>query len=96
MSDDKQLYEQKLQAELDAWQADIDRLSAKARLATADTRIELQQQLEDLKKKRQAVKEKVDELHASSGAAWHEVKKGLQKAWPAAANGFRAARDKFQ
>ncbi|MFA7083700.1 MAG: hypothetical protein WC141_04095 [Arcobacteraceae bacterium] len=38
---DKELYEQKKQAQLDEWKADIDKLKAKASMMNADAQIKI-------------------------------------------------------
>ncbi len=54
-------YEQKLQAKLDEWQAEIDKLWARARSAEADARIEREKEAERLEAKRDEVREKLKE-----------------------------------
>jgi peptidoglycan hydrolase CwlO-like protein len=50
---DKDAYVQKLHAKLDEWNAEIDKLKAKADKAEADSRVEYQKQIENLKQKRE-------------------------------------------
>ena len=45
---EKQAYEKKLEAQLDAWSADIDKLKAKADKVGADTRLEIERRVKDL------------------------------------------------
>ncbi len=48
---EKELYQQKKQAQLDEWKAEVDKLKAKASGATADAQIELNKQIEALEGK---------------------------------------------
>ncbi|KHE91831.1 MAG: hypothetical protein K8F52_03055 [Candidatus Scalindua rubra] len=47
--DDKELYQQKKQAQLDEWKAEIDKLKAKASGASADVQLEMNKQSRRLK-----------------------------------------------
>ena len=45
---DKEVYLQKMRAQLDEWKADVDKLKAKASMASADARLERNRQIEVL------------------------------------------------
>jgi predicted nuclease with TOPRIM domain len=76
----KESYRQKLQAQLDQWSAEIDKLKARAEKADADIRLEYFEQIEDLKVKQQAATDKLDELMSASDDAWEELKAGVESA----------------
>jgi chromosome segregation ATPase len=86
----KQAYQQKLEAQLNEWDARLDVLSARARKATADARISYENELEALKAKRAAAHEKLQDLGQRGETAWEDMKDGLEKAW----DDMRAALDK--
>jgi len=48
---EKELYQQKTQAQLDEWKAELDKLKAKASSASADTQLELNKQIKALEGK---------------------------------------------
>lgn len=48
---DKKLYQQKKQAQLDEWSAEIDKLKAKASALSADTQLQANKQIKVLKNK---------------------------------------------
>ena len=48
--------------------------------ASESTRAELQKSLNELEKKKEAVKEKLDELKGATDAKWHDVKDGMNNA----------------
>ncbi len=92
----KNAYEQKLQAKLDEWKADIDKLSAKAEQAEADTKLEYQKQVEDLKKRREDMRERLGELKKSGDSAWEDVKAGIENAWTSLEDAMRKATQRFK
>lgn len=77
----KDAYQKKLEAQLDEWEAKLEVLAAKARNATADARISYENELEGLKSKRLAARQKLDELGKSSEDAWEDLKDGAESAW---------------
>ncbi|MCC5861202.1 MAG: coiled coil domain-containing protein [Gammaproteobacteria bacterium] len=93
---DKHLYIEKAKARLDQWEADIDRLKAKAEETQADSRIEYQHQLEALRAKRDEARRKLREAQDSSDDAWDDIKSGLDKAWDSIGKAFESARSRFK
>ncbi len=79
--DEKKLYEQKLQAQLDEWRAEIDKLKAKANSASADAQLELSRQIEDLEVRLEEGSNRLSELSQASGEAWVKLREGLESAW---------------
>lgn len=63
---EKQLYQQKKQAQLDEWQAEVDKLKAKASEASADAQLEMNSQIEALEGKIEEGKAKLAELADAS------------------------------
>jgi uncharacterized coiled-coil DUF342 family protein len=92
----KQTYEQKLQAQLDEWSAEIDKLKAKADKAEADTQLEYYKQIEGLRSKQEAANEKLAELKAASDDAWEDLKAGVESAWDSLGNALKSASSRFQ
>jgi uncharacterized coiled-coil DUF342 family protein len=77
----KESYRQKLQAQLDQWSAEIDKIKARADKADADVKLEYSEQIEDLRVKQQAAKEKLAGLLSASDDAWEDLKAGVESAW---------------
>ncbi|MFN2323263.1 MAG: coiled coil domain-containing protein [Trueperaceae bacterium] len=67
---DKELEKQKTQAQLDEWRAEVDKLDAQARGASADAQIELNEQIE-------ALQSKIDEGKSKLGALVEKVKESF-------------------
>jgi len=94
--EDKDAYIQKLHARLDEWNAEIDKLKAKADKAEAESRIEFQKQIENLRQRRQEAEKKVDEVRAAGEGAWEDLKSGVQLAWDAMEQAIKSARTRFK
>lgn len=82
MADEKkQAYTEKYKAQIAEWEADIDKLKAKAAGASADARIEYEEQLEALKQKTADQRRKLDELQEAGEESVDELSKGFDAAW---------------
>lgn len=92
---DKQTYEKKLEAKLHEWQADIDKLKAKAEGASADAQASYKEELSDLRSKRDAVHSKLNEVKDASGDAWSDVKSGADAAWDSMSSAMKSAWSRF-
>ncbi len=92
----KEAYEQKLQAQLDEWTADIDKLKAKADQAEAGAKIDYDKQIEELRSMKDASKEKLEELKNAGDDAWEDLKTGIDSAWDTMGNAIKSATSKFQ
>lgn len=74
-------YIQTLHNEIDEWNKQIDRLTARAGLVEDEYRQELQKQLDELKQQRAAIEGQVEKLSTSSAEAWEDLKSGIDSAW---------------
>jgi uncharacterized coiled-coil DUF342 family protein len=92
----KEAYIQKLHAKIDEWNADIDRLKAKADQVEADSKIEYQKQLQALKSKRDEIEKKVSEISRSGENAWEDLKAGADLAWEAMSEAIKSATTRFK
>lgn len=92
----REAYEQKLQAKLDEWQAEIDKLRARARGAEADARIDREKEAERLEAKREEVRQKLEELREAGDDAWDDIKAGAERAWDSLSDSLEKARSRFK
>jgi len=92
----KEAYQQQLQAKLDEWQAEIDKLRAKAQAAKADAQVEYNKQIEDLQGKQDDAKQRLAELQQSGEGAWEELRAGIEKSWNDLGEAVSAAKAKFR
>jgi len=93
---DKGAYVKKLDAKLDEWNAEIDRLKAKAEMAEAESRLEYQKEIENLQKRRSEAEEKLADLRQAGEGAWEDLKSGVQSAWNSMEDAVKAVRSKFK
>ncbi|SEL59509.1 hypothetical protein SAMN05443999_106176 [Roseovarius azorensis] len=93
--DDKQVYQQKLEAKLKEWRADIDKLQAKVDGAQADARLKYREQLEDLEERRKEIEAQLHKLRDAQSAAWSDIRAGADKAWESMSKAMQDAWGRF-
>ncbi len=93
---DKKLYKQKIQAQLDEWKADIAKLKAKASGAEADAQLEMNKKVEALDRKLKNAQIKLSELTGASEDAWDSVRKGAESALDSLKTAVNDAASKFK
>ena len=74
-------YVREMEAQLEAWEADISELRARAEQGSAELRVRYNEQLEALQKNQRAAREKLDELEQASDEAWEDLKSGAEATW---------------
>ena len=92
----KEAYFQKLHAKMDEWNADIDKLKAKADQFEAESRIEYQKQIEALKNQQDEIRKKLSELSRSGEGAIDDLKTGIDLAWEAMNEAIKSATSRFK
>jgi DNA repair exonuclease SbcCD ATPase subunit len=91
----KEAYEQKLQAQLDDWSAEIDKLKAKADSAEADAQLEYYKEIEELRSMQETASRKLAELKDAGDDAWEDLKAGMDSAWGSLGNALKSAASRF-
>ena len=92
----KEAYQEKMEAQLKEWSADIEKLKAKAATASADVKVEYYTQIEAIKAKHQNAHGKLQELSKSNEAAWENLKAGAENSIAELRKGLNNAFDKFK
>ena len=82
--------------ELKELNARLDILEAKVEKATAGKKSELRRQIEELKKKRDILREKLDRYKTAGEGAWQDIKAGVEKAARELRNALEVASKRFQ
>jgi nucleotide-binding universal stress UspA family protein len=76
----KKTYVKKMEAQLREWGTQIDILKVKAEKSKAEVKIKYLQQIEELKSKQGALKQRLGELKESGDEAWEDFKEGVDDA----------------
>ncbi|MDP2144761.1 MAG: hypothetical protein Q8J80_11620 [Gallionella sp.] len=92
----QEAYKQKLAAQLNEWDAQINLLEAKIESVSADMRVKRAQELHELRAKQHAASEKMQEFGKASGEAWEQVKETADKIWDDLKVGIAEAQAKFK
>ena len=95
MSKQRDAYVEKCKAQLDQLNAKVDLLQANAKEAGADARIKYEQELDQIREKREATRSKLDELQSASEDAWQDVKAGFERSWNAFSESVKRAVQRF-
>lgn len=88
-------YLEKLKAQLEEWEYDIDRLEARLEDAQGDAKVKMDKAIKDLKAKQKDVQAKLKTVEEAAEDAWQDVKDGLELAWDSLKLGFLAAKSEF-
>jgi uncharacterized coiled-coil DUF342 family protein len=96
MSEKRDAYVQKLKARIDEWNADMDKLTARADQADAEAKIECNKKLKELRSKINDVEDKIAALQQAGEDSWEEIMVGLEKTWDAFKESFTKAKSQFE
>ncbi len=94
--DKRKAYEEKLDAQLKEWNAQIDLLKARADKARAEAKIEYYKTIEALQSKQNEAVTKLQELKTAGDEAWEDLVTGADKAWDEVKAAFHNAASKFK
>jgi uncharacterized coiled-coil DUF342 family protein len=94
--DRRDAYIQKFEAQLAAWKADIDKLRAKADGASADAKLELMEQIDRLRAKRDEARDRLDEIRKAGEDSWGDLSERAEKAWGDLSAGIKEAINRFK
>lgn len=89
-------FQQKMQAQLKEWQDELAKLQERADKASASVKAQIQEQIEELRHKRDATANKLDQLQTASDAAWDDLKSGLEASWKDLKSSLDRASSRFK
>lgn len=96
MGEKRDAYVEKLKAQIDKWNADIDGLQAKANKAGAEAKVKMQKHIDELKAKRQELEEKMKPIQKAGGEAWEDLRSGANQALKALGEAIESAKTRFK
>ena len=91
----KDEYISQLHKKIDEWNGDIDRLGEKLEKVDAESRAQLQEQIQTLKSKREEIEDKLSDLGDSGSEAWEDIKSGMELAKEAMNSAMQSAKTRF-
>lgn len=91
----KEEFQKKLEVQLNELDAKIAKLREKGRDLKDKAKVDWDQKMAELEKKREAASAKLAEVGHSSAEAWKDVQKGAQSAWDELDKAFRDASKEF-
>lgn len=92
---DKETMEKQLEARLKEWKADIDKMEAKAKKASADYQAQYEDEIKRLREKQDEANAQFKKLQASSSTAWEDVRKGAEQSMNAMQKAVKDAWSRF-
>jgi predicted ATP-binding protein involved in virulence len=96
MTDKRKIYEEKLDAQLKEWSAQIALLKTKADNAKAEVKIDYYKTIESLQHKQNDARTKLQELKAAGDEAWGDIKTGAEKVWAEVKAAYHDASSRFK
>ena len=96
MKDKRKAYEEKIDAQLDEWKAQIALLKARADKAKVEVKIEYYKTIEALQHRQDEARAKLHEMKTAGDEAWEDLKTGAEKAWAEVKTAFHDAALKFK
>lgn len=88
-------YLDKIKAQLEEWEYDIDRLEARLEDLQGEARVKMDKAIADLKIKQKDMQIKMKQIEEAAEDAWQDVKDGFELAWDSLKLGFLAAKSEF-
>lgn len=76
----KENYHEKLDSQLEEWDARIDLLAIELKRQRADAKVDYGELIENLRHQQATLQEKVAKLKQTSGKTWVELKNSVEKA----------------
>ncbi len=96
MSEKRDAFARKVKARIDEWNAEIDRLEARAKQAEADARIDYHDEIQELKNHRDEARKKLRKFEQAGEGAWEDLKAGVEMAYEAMNQAVHSARKRFK
>jgi chromosome segregation ATPase len=95
MSSKRDDYVDRLKMKLDGWNEDIDGLEARLADLVGSARRECEEQVAQLRARRQSFEDKLHTLNQAAGEAWQDMKAGMDDAADALGSAIKSALERF-
>ena len=91
----REIFVEKLKAQLDEWNAEVDRLESKTEVIDAHYRAQYRAVIQEIKGKAQQIERKLTVIRNSSTDAWEDLKAGVEGAWKDFEASLKQAKERF-
>jgi hypothetical protein len=92
----RELYQEKIEATLQEWGEEIEKLRRKADKLGSEARVKYREQIDDLHARQETARIKLEELKRSGGEAWEDFRKGAESALEELKKGVEGAVGKMK
>jgi hypothetical protein len=89
-------YIDRMAARLKEWDTELQKLEAKAEVAKADVKASYNQQIKELRLKKEEAQQKLRKIQDAGEDAWEELKEGAEKSWNLFEDSVKKAWGKFK
>jgi ABC-type phosphate transport system auxiliary subunit len=89
-------YIDKMAARLKEWDSKIQKLEEKAETVKADVKASYNQQINELRLKKEEAQIKLEKIQDAGEDAWEELKEGAEKSWKTFEDSVKSAWGKFK
>ena len=85
-----------MESQIRKWDAEVDKLKARAGMMNAEARIKYEEQLMAMRANRDAANRKLHEMRTASEAAWKNMQAGMDEAWASMKSALEKASSQFK
>ena len=93
--DTREAFTAKLKAQVDEWNADIQKLEAKVCQMQADKQMDYNQQLDTLRQHRDQAQQHLTQVQQAAENTWESVKQEMESTWTRISNAFTNSRARW-
>jgi len=92
----RELYQEKIEATLQEWGEEIEKIRKKADKLGAEARVKYRDQIEDLHARQETARKKLEDLKRTGGEAWEDLRRGAESALEELKRGVEGAVGKMK
>ena len=92
----KEDYVAMIESQMKNWDAEVDKVSAKAQQVSAEARAHYEEQLKALRADRAAANKKLQYMRAAGESAWQQMQTGMDAAWDSMKKALDKASSQFK
>jgi uncharacterized coiled-coil DUF342 family protein len=89
-------YIQKLHEQLDAWDAELQKMRAEAEKASADASKQYHEQIASLRAQQDQLKQRLEDMRRAGEESWTDYLQRTEAAWKDMAEGMQRAWNRFR